>query len=53
MKSMENIAQSMKENGTKRNEILQQILTEPKYQSDLELFFSSICKTVEKFGPID
>lgn len=50
---MENIAQSMKENNTKRNEIIQQILADPKPQSELELFFCSICKTVEKFSPIE
>ncbi|XP_055308526.1 uncharacterized protein LOC129572566 [Sitodiplosis mosellana] len=53
LKFMENIAQTMKENNTKRNEILQHMLTEQKPQSELELFFSSICKTVEKFSPID
>lgn len=50
---MENIAQQFKENNTKRNELLQQMLVEPKVQSELELFFSSMCKTVEKFAPLD
>lgn len=48
------IAHALKENGIKRNEIIQQIM-EParKEQTELELFFCSICKTVEKLSPLE
>lgn len=49
----ENIAQSIKENGTKRSEMIQKILSDSKQETELELFFGSICKTVSKFTPFD
>lgn len=54
MKIFENIAQTLKENGLKRSELFQQMM-EPakKEQTELELFFCSMCKTVEKFSPFE
>lgn len=51
-KLFEYITSTIKESNLKRNEILQQILVEPKGQTELELYFSSICKTVEKLTPL-
>lgn len=50
MKIFENIAKDMKENQTKKLELFQQF-SQPK--NELELFFASICKTAEKFSPIE
>lgn len=50
LRIFESIAQDMKESQSKKIEIFQQIM-HPK--SELELFFASICKTVEKFGALE
>lgn len=52
-KMLENIAQSMKENSSKRNELIEKLLSGSQRSSELELFFSSICKTVERLCWID
>lgn len=49
LKLIENIAKSIKENQSKKLEIFQQAV---QPQSELELFFAAICKTVEKFDPM-
>lgn len=53
LRIFENIAHSIKENGAKRSEIIQKILSDSKQETELELFFGSICKTVSKFTPFD
>lgn len=55
MKIFENLANSMKENNSKRNEIYQKLIIDSKENSknDLELYFDSICKTVSKFNSFD
>lgn len=50
IKIFETIAKDMKENQMKKMEFIQQI-AQPK--SALELFFASICKTVERFNPLE
>lgn len=50
LKVFQTIADDMKQNQVKKMEMLQQVM-QPK--SGLELFFASICKTVEKFSPLD
>lgn len=50
IKIFENIAKEMKENQMKKMEFIQQIA---QRKSALELFFASICKTVEKFNPLE
>lgn len=52
-KIFENIAHTLKENNFKRNELIQKILADSKAQSELELYFGSICKTVERFSLIE
>lgn len=49
LKIIENIAKTTKENQTKKMEMFHQAV---QPQSELELFFSSICKTVEKFNDL-
>lgn len=46
----ENIAKTIKENHNKKIEILEQAM---KPQSDLQLFFASMCKSAEKLDPIE
>lgn len=53
LKIFENIAQSIKDNSCKRNEIIQKILSDSKQETELDLFFGAICKTVSKFSPFD
>lgn len=50
LRIFKNIANDMKENQNRKVELLQQVM-QPK--TELELFFASICKTVEKFTPLD
>lgn len=44
--------EEMKENQNKKFELLEKLSQAPE-QSDLELFFSSVCKTVQKFSAKD
>lgn len=53
MKIFENIAHTLREQNSKRNAIYEQILSDSKPQSEIELYFSSISKTVEKLNPIE
>lgn len=54
MKIFENIAQSFKENNSMRNDLIQKIFSDKKEpQSEMELFFLSMCRTVEKFSPLE
>lgn len=48
-KLIETITKEIKENQTKKFDLFQQFTK----QSELELFFSSLCKTVEKFTAIE
>lgn len=50
MKIFETIAKTIKENHSKKIELINQM---QKPQNELELFFASICKTVEKFEALD
>lgn len=43
----------MKENHAQKLELLQKSIEPIKQQTDLELFFGSICKSVEKLHPIE
>lgn len=49
LKIFENIAKDMKDSQNKKMEFIQQFV-QPK--TELELFFASLCKTVEKFNPL-
>lgn len=49
MKLFENITRTIKENHSKKMELFQQSM---QPQSELELFFASACKTVEKLKPL-
>lgn len=51
MKIFEVITKTLKENNSKKIEMFQKMQADS--QSELELFFSCICKTVEKFSPIE
>lgn len=53
MKIFENIAHSIKENNSKRNEIIQKMINESKPETELELYFGAICKTVSKFSALE
>lgn len=46
----ENLAKSIQESHSKEMEMFQQVI---KPQSEMDLFFSSICKSVEKFNAIE
>lgn len=48
-KLIETITKEIKENQTKKFDLFQQFTK----QSELELFFSSLCKTVEKFTAVE
>lgn len=50
LKVFENMAKDMKESQMKKMEFIQQIV-QPK--TELELFFASACKTVERFTPLE
>lgn len=50
MKIFETIAKTIKENHSKKIELINQM---QKPQNELELFFASMCKTVEKFDALD
>lgn len=50
MRFFESISKSLEENQSKKFELIQQVM---RPQSDLELFFASMCKTVEKFDLIE
>lgn len=50
IKIFESIAKTFKDNQTKKFEIFQQAM---RPQTELELFFASMCKTVEKLGPVE
>lgn len=50
IKLFESLSKTLKKNNAKRIEAFQQV-AEP--QSEIQLYFGSICKTVEKFTPID
>lgn len=50
MKMFEILSNDMKQNQMKKMELLHQAI-QPR--NELELFFSSVCKTVEKFTPLD
>lgn len=50
IKLFESVANDLKENQNKKMEILHQFV-QPK--TELELFFASLCKTVEKFSPLE
>lgn len=49
-KLFQDIANDMKQNQNRKMELLQQVCMP---RSELELFFASMCKTVEKFTPLD
>lgn len=50
MKFFEMLAKNMQENQSKKMEIFQQAINP---QTELELFFASLCKTVEKFDALE
>lgn len=50
MKIFETIAKTIKENHSRKIELINQM---QKPQNELELFFASMCKTVEKFDALD
>lgn len=50
MKVLENFTNNFKETQAKKLELFQKAI---QPHTELELFFSSICKTVEKLNPID
>lgn len=52
MKIYESFARTMQENHTAKMNLIQQ-LQDTKSQSELECYFTAICKTVEKFSPIE
>lgn len=49
---LKEIAQQMRNSQTRKLDIIEKMIATPP-QSDLELFFASMCKTVEKFSPIN
>lgn len=50
IKLFESLSKTLKENNAKKIEAFQQV-AQPR--SEMQLYFGSICKTVEKFTPID
>lgn len=50
MKIFETFTKTIQENHVKKLEMFQQVM---KPQSEMELFFASLCKTCEKFNPIE
>lgn len=50
MRFFESISRTLKESQSKKLELIQQVV---RPQSDLELFFASMCKTVERFDLIE
>lgn len=53
IKIYESLAKSMKENHAQKLELFQKTMESTKPQTELELYFSSICKSVEKLDPIE
>lgn len=53
MKLFETFAKSLKDNHSQKMCMLQNAMETTKPQTELELYFSSICKTVEKLHPIE
>lgn len=51
VKVFESIAKSIKDNHSKKIELFEKVVNRP--HSEIELFFMSISKTVEKFNPIE
>lgn len=49
MKMLETVTRCIKDNNSKKLEMFQQAI---QPQTELELYFASICKTVEKFQPM-
>lgn len=49
MKLIETVTKCIKDNNAKKFEMFQQAI---KPQNELELYFASVCKTVEKFQPM-
>lgn len=52
-KMYESIAQSIKDNHSKKLDLMQQAIQSNKPQTELELYFMSICKTVEKLSALE
>lgn len=52
MRIYESFAKTMRENHNEKINLIQQ-LQDPKPQTELECYFNAICKTVEKFPPIE
>lgn len=52
MRIYESFAKTMRENHNEKMNMIQQ-LQDSKSQTELECYFASICKTVEKFPPIE
>lgn len=53
MKLFETFTKTLKDNHTHKMNLFHQAIETSKPLTELELFFSSICKTVEKLKPID
>lgn len=53
IKLLENIANTFKESNTKRNDLFQHFMKETKPPTELEVYFNSICLTVDKFDPLE
>lgn len=53
MKIYETLAKTLNETHSQKLNLIHQAIESTKSQSELELYFSSICKTVEKLSPID
>lgn len=51
-KMYESFAKTMRENHSAKMNLIQQLQT-PKEQTELERFFASVCKTVERFPALD
>lgn len=52
-KNLEVLTQHLKDSQNKKMELLEKMIAAPQEQSELQLFFASICKTVEKFTLLD
>lgn len=53
MKLYESFAKTLKDNHSQKMNLINQAIESSKPQTELELYFSSICKTVEKLSPIE
>lgn len=53
VKLLENIANTFRDNSSRRNDLIQHIMNESKPKTELEVYFNSICLTVGKLDPLE